>query len=144
MSENFEQAMVNDFNGLQKPQTPQEREEVQKQEEKKVIDRIIRGVNDVFVKNYNFEDFDMKFTIKLRAPNALEVGQIQAKTSLYLNGMNNYSSEYMIVVFQTLATLRITGIDVPKELAKDEEIYNLDVLYQIGRDFQQWLNTFRR
>lgn len=126
-----------------KEETPEEREIKQKQEEKKVIDRIIRGVNDVFEKDYNFEDLGLKFTIKIKAPNALEIGKIQARLSAYLGGMNNYASEYMLVAYQALATLRVTGIDVPKELAKDEDIYNLDILYMIGRDFQQWLNNFR-
>ncbi|MNP56189.1 hypothetical protein D3C76_1508960 [compost metagenome] len=57
--------------------------------------------------------------------------------------MNNYASEYMIVAYQMLATIRTTGVDIPKALAKDEDIYNLDILYVIGRDFQDWLNTFR-
>lgn len=138
MSEN------NELEGFGKePNTPEERQEVERKETKKVVDRIIRGVNDTFEKDYDFEDLGIKFTIKIKAPNALEIGKIQARMSSYLGGMNNYASEYMIVVYQTLATLRVTGIDVPKELEKDEDIYNLDILYVIGRDFQQWLNNFR-
>ncbi len=139
MTENFD----NVLDEFKKEETPEEREFKEKQEQKQVIDRIIRGVNDVFEKDYNFEDLDMKFTVKIQAPNAIEIGKIQARLSAYLGGMNNYASEYMIVVYQTLATLRVTGKDVPKELAKDEDIYNLDILYTIGRDFQQWLNNFR-
>lgn len=138
MTENFESALE----GFQE-KTPEQKEEELRKEQKKVIDRIIRGVNDTFVKEYNFEDLGLKFTIKMRAPNALEVGKIQARMAAYLGGMNNYVSEYMVIVYQTLAALREVGIDVPKELAKDEEIYNLDILYQIGVDFQEWLNSFR-
>src|SRR5690606_12124213 len=134
MTENFE----NQLEGFGREKTPEEREAEIKQDTKKVVDRIIRGVNDTFEKDYNFEDMGLKFTIKIKAPNALEIGKIQARLSAYLGGMNNYASEYMIVAYQTLATLRVTGIDVPKELEKDEDIYNLDVLYIIGRDFQQW------
>lgn len=122
---------------------PVDHEEEKRKDTKEVVDRIIRGVNDTFVKDYDFEDMGLKFQIKLKAPNALEIGKIQARMSAYLGGMNNYSSEYMLIVYQTLATLRVTGIDVPKELAKDEDIYNLEILYVIGRDFQQWLNNFR-
>jgi hypothetical protein len=136
MSENYE---LDGFN----QQTPEEREMEIKKEQKKVVDRIIRGVNDVFEKDYNFEDLGIKFKIKLRAPNALEVGKIKARTSAYLGGMNNYADEYTLIVYNTLSTLRTTGIDVPKVLEKDEDIYNLDILYTIGRDFQQWLNNFR-
>ncbi|MCB5366917.1 hypothetical protein [Collinsella aerofaciens] len=138
MPENFESALE----GFQE-KTPEQKEEELRKEQKKVIDRIIRGVNDTFIKDYNFEDLGLKFTIKIKAPNALEVGKIQARMAAYLGGMNNYVSEYMVIVYQTLATLREVGIDVPKELAKDEEIYNLDILYQIGVDFQEWLNSFR-
>lgn len=140
MSENLEDVMQ----GFQKEEdTPEQREVKEKEEQKKAIDRIIRGVNDVFEKDYNFEDLGIKFTIKIKAPNAIEIGKIQARLSAYLGGMNNYASEYIVIVYQTLATLRVTGIDVPKELEKDEDIYNLDILYTIGRDFQQWLNNFR-
>lgn len=131
-------------NPHQEEETHEQRDAKDKKEKKEVIDRIIRGVNDTFIKEYHFEDMDMHFTVKMRAPNALEVGRVQALLSRYLGGMNNYVSEYMMVVYTTLATLRVTGEDVPKELEKDEEIYNLDVLYDIGRDFQQWLNNFRK
>ncbi|WNO29823.1 tail tape measure protein [Bacillus phage SDFMU_Pbc] len=118
---------------------------VEKQfEQKKAIDRIIRGVNDVFEKTYDFAEFDEPFTVKLRAPNALDAGKIHSRTAVYLNGMNNYASDYFIVSYNALASLRVVGIDVPKELANDEDIYNLDVLYTIGKDFQEWLNSFRR
>lgn len=139
MTENFEKDIVEGF----KQMTPEERENEVKVEQKQVVDRIIRGVNDTFTKDYKYEDLGLNFTIKMKAPNALEIGRIQARMSAYLGGMNNYASEYMITVYQTLATLRTTGIDVPKELAKDEDIYNLDIIYQIGIDFQEWLNNFR-
>lgn len=135
-------AQLEGFN-VQQEETPEEKEQKQREEERKVIDRIIRGVNDTFEKDYNFEDLGLKFTIKIKAPNALEIGKIQARLSAYLGGMNNYVSEYMLVVYQTLATIRTVGIEIPEFLQKDEEIYNLDILYVIGRDFQQWLNNFR-
>jgi hypothetical protein len=141
MSEDFEK----DIQGFKQTEedTQEEREQRERKDQKKAVDRIVRGVNDTFEKDYDFEDLKMKFTIKIKAPNAVEIGKIQARLSAYLGGMNNYASEYFIVVYQTLATLRVSGIDVPKELEKDEDIYNLDILYTIGRDFQQWLNNFR-
>lgn len=123
--------------------TPEQKELKQKKEQKETIDRIIRGVNDTFVKEYDFDDIGIKFTVKIQAPNAIEIGKIQARTSAYLGGMNNYASEYHLIVYQTLATLRVTGKDIPEELEDDNKIYNLDMLYIIGRDFQQWLDNFR-
>jgi hypothetical protein len=139
MSENFEK----DLEGLMPEKSQEDREMDKKVEQKQVIDRIVRGVNDVFEKDYTFEDLGVKFTVKVKAPNALEIGKIQARMSAYLGGMNNYASEYMIVAYQMLATLRVTGLEVPKELQKDEDIYNLDILYVMGRDFKQWLDNFR-
>jgi len=123
--------------------TKEEKELKELKEQKEVIDRIIRGVNDVFEKDYNLEDLGLKFKIKVKAPNALEIGQIQARVSSYLGGMNVYAPEYMLVAYQMLATLRVTGIEVPDFLKDDEKIYNLDILVEIGRDFQQWLSNFR-
>ncbi|AXH71126.1 hypothetical protein BSP36_081 [Bacillus phage BSP36] len=139
MSENFEQ----ELGGLMKEKTQEERELEQKVEQKKVIDRIIRGVNDTFEKRYDFPELGESFVIKLRAPNALDTGKIQAKVSAYLQGMNNYASEYIVRVYTALACIRVVGVEVPELLADDEKIYNLDILYKIGVDFQRWLDNFR-
>lgn len=125
------------------PLTKEQLEVKQKQEEKKTIDRIIRGVNDTFEKHYKFDELGLEFTIKIKAPNAIEMGRIQAKVAAYLNGMGNYVSEYISTVYSTLAAIRVTGVEVPDCLDDDEKIYNLDILYVIGRDFQQWLNNFQ-
>lgn len=139
MSENFEK----ELGDLMPAPTPEERELEKQIEQKQVIDRIIRGVNDVFEEHYEFKDLGLKFTIKIKAPNAIEIGKIQARMMAYLNGMSNYASEYFITVYHTLSALRVVGIDVPKELANDEDIYNLDILYQIGVDFKKFLDRFR-
>ncbi|WCS69959.1 hypothetical protein Goe27_00810 [Bacillus phage vB_BsuM-Goe27] len=128
---------------LGKNQTPEERELAERAEQKKVIDRIIRGVNDTFEKKYDFPELDLSFRIKLRAPNAVEVGKIQARLAAYLDGMNNYASGYVIRVFTALACIRVVGVEVPEILEDDEKIYNLDILYKIGEDFQRWLDNFR-
>lgn len=138
MSENFENQME------KLREIPEEQRKAEEfVEQKKVIDRIVRGVNDTFIKDYKYPDIGINYTIKIKAPNAIETGKIQAMMSAYLGGMNNYASDYMLIVYNTLATLRVTGIDVPKELAKDEDIYNLDIIYEIGVDFQRWLENFR-
>lgn len=141
MSENYE----NQIEDLMPKQelTPEEREANLSLQKKKAVDRIVRGVNDTFIKDYTFEDLDLKFTIKIKAPNALDIGKIQARAVAYLGGMNTYLDNYTNTVYQTLATIRTTGFEVPKELANDEDIYNLDILYQIGVDFKQWLDNFR-
>lgn len=129
---------------LQEPKTPEEREQETRMEQKKVIDRIIRGQNDIFIKHYDIPEYDMNFEIHIQAPNAIEFGKISAQMAGYLSGMNNYLSQYMVMVYQTLAMIQVCGKKVPDFLQKPDEIYNLDILYTIGVDFAEWMNTFRR
>ncbi|ALA07794.1 putative tail assembly chaperone [Bacillus phage BC01] len=139
MSENFNNEMP-DLN----KKSQEELEQEKKQEERQVIDRLIRGVNDTYIKEYDLPDYDLKFTIKIKAPNAIQMARIHAETSRYLGGTNVYQSEYILIVYQTLSTLKICGIDVPEFLKKEEELYNLELVFTIGRDFINWLDTFRR
>ncbi|AMB18652.1 tail assembly chaperone [Bacillus phage Eldridge] len=139
--------MSNEFDkeldGLLPKPTPEEIEMEKLDKERKAVNRVIKGQNDVFKKKYTYTDLGLEFTIKIKAPNAIEVGKIQARKMAYLNGMSNYTTDYFSIVYDTLAALRVTGIDVPKELASDEDLYNLDIIYQIGVDFQQWLARFQ-
>jgi hypothetical protein len=138
------QEFVDAKENLKTPEEKREdKENSDRKEKKQLADRIVKGQNDIFEKEYTFEDLDMKFTIKLRAPNAIEVGKIQAKTSIYLGGTNQYASHFHLMAFNALATIRTVGVSVPEELKKDEDIYNLNVLYKIGVDFAEWLNKFR-
>jgi hypothetical protein len=140
MSEHFENPIEE-----QKPLTPEQREAEMRSKQKKQVDRVIRGVNDTFRKEYDeFKELGWEdVVVEVKAPNAVEIGKIAARHSAYLGGMNNYASEYLTLAYQMLATLRVTGVKIPKELQKDEDIYNLDPLYAIGRDFQRWLGNFR-
>lgn len=116
----------------------------QEKDENEQIDRIIRGVNDVFEKHYDFqEEWKIEFDIAIKAPNALEQGKIQARREAYLEGMGLAVSPFIYQCYQTLATIRVCGTKIPKELARDEDIYNLNVLYRIGQDYGHWLNSFR-
>lgn len=112
-------------------------------EEHKQLDRIIRGVNDTFYKEYEFKEYGLSFNISIKAPNAIEQGKIQARREAYLEGMGMAVSPFMFQAFQMLATIRVCGVDVPKALEKDEEIYNLQVLYLIAQDYIGWLDSFR-
>lgn len=115
-----------------------------KQEESiKAVNRIVRGINDVWEKDYEFKDIDLKFTIALRAPNAIESGRIQAKREQYLSGTGTFVGDQVYGAFQGLATIREVGVKVPIELQSDEDIYNLAILYKINEDFTAWLNSFR-
>lgn len=110
----------------------------------KDIDSIIRGVNDVFEKDYSFNEDNIKFTIKIKAPNIVQAGKIEALREQYLNGMGLSQTAFIFNAYDALATIRICGIDVPKELAVDENIYQpaLEWLYEIDGDFNDWVARF--
>ena len=88
MSEIFE----NEFENPLVEKTPEEREFEKQVEQKQTIDRIIRGVNDTFTKDYDFKDLGLKFTVKIKAPNAIEIGKVQARMNAERNlrlGLND-------------------------------------------------------
>lgn len=111
--------------------------------EHKELNRIIPGVNNVFSKHYDLKEFGMEFDIKIKAPNVVQQGKIQAMREAYLEGMGMAVSNFIFQCYHTLATIRVCGVEVPKELERDEDIYNIYILNVIGKDFAEWLNSFR-
>lgn len=110
----------------------------------KDVDSIIRGYNDKFVKQYHFNEDKINFTIKLKVPNIVEAGKIEALRERYLDGMGLSQTNFVYNAFDALATIRVVGEDVPKELAKDSDIYTpaLEWLFQIDVDFTEWMARF--
>lgn len=129
-----------------KEMTPEKIEELkykQEIEKEKTLQKIIKGVNDVWEKEYNFEELDLHYTIKLRIPNAIEQGRIYSLRSSYLNGMDMYQNEDVLRVYQMLATIQVVGVEVPKEFKTPEEIYNLTPLLVMYDDWNEFLTSFR-
>lgn len=122
----------------------QELKRKKEQEQDNTISKVIRGVNDVFEKYYNFEEIQLAFNIKLRVPNALEQGTINAMRSNYLGGMDLYQSDEIYKAYQMLATIQVVGVEVPDELSDPEKIYNLIPLVRVYDDWIDFLGTFRR
>lgn len=115
----------------------------QDKEEKKVLDKIVKGVNDIFIKEYKFADMGgLTFTIKIKAPNMLEQGRINEVRERLLGGTSTMQTNFNYVVYNTLALLEVCGIDVPKEL-DPSDLYNPHIPYQIGEDFAEWLDRFQ-
>ncbi|MGI4709852.1 hypothetical protein ACR2XJ_26880, partial [Klebsiella pneumoniae] len=57
--------------------TPEEIDKLKyqdKQEKEQVINKVIKGVNDTWEKEYNFEELDLRFKVKIKLPNAREQG----------------------------------------------------------------------
>lgn len=122
----------------------QELKRKKEQEQDNTVSRVIRGVNDVFEKYYNFKEIKLDFNIKLRVPNALEQGTINAMRSNYLGGMDLYQSDEIYKAYQMLATIQVVGVEVPDELSDPEKIYNLIPLIRVYDDWIDFLGTFRR
>ena len=122
----------------------QELKRKKEQEQDNTVSRVIRGVNDVFEKYYNFKEIKLDFNIKLRVPNALEQGTINAMLSNCLGGMDLYQSDEIYKAYQMLATIQVVGVEVPDELSDPEKIYNLIPLVRVYDDWIDFLGTFRR
>ena len=129
-----------------KDMTPEEIDELKykKQKEKEqVVSKIIKGVNDVWEKEYDFKELDLKFKVKIKIPNAIEQGRIFSRRSAYLGGMDMYQADEIIQAYHMLATLQEVGTDIPKEFSNPEEIYNLKPLSIMYHDWVEHLNNFR-
>ena len=122
----------------------QELKRKKEQEQDNTVSRVIRGVNDVFEKYYNFKEIKLDFNIKLRVHNALDQGTINAMRSNYLGGMDLYQSDEIYKAYQMLATIQVVGVEVPDELSDPEKIYNLIPLVRVYDDWIDFLGTFRR
>lgn len=134
--------------GLQENKTEEEKLNEEKGEkavkEQKVIKRVIAGKNDIFVKDYVFEELGgLKMTIKIKFPNMIEQARIQAKAERYFEGLGSLMPARVVEAYTMLATLRICGKDVPEMLANDEEIYNIYIFSVIEEDFRNWMDSFR-
>lgn len=108
------------------------------------FDYIVRGFNDMFVKEYSFDEDKIKFTIKIKMPNIIENGKVEALRDHYLDGTALNQSVFIYNAYDALALIRVCGKDVPKELAKDENIYEpgLEWLNAIDKDYSNWAARF--
>lgn len=142
MAEETKQEEIKDVNEM----TPEEIDKLKYQDRKekeKVINKVIKGVNDVWEKEYNFEELDLRFKVKVKLPNAREQGNIMALRSAYLGGMDAYQSDMIINAYQMLATLQEVGVEVPKEFQDPEDIYNLYPLSVMYNDWLDFMSSFR-
>lgn len=108
------------------------------------FDYIVRGFNDMFVKEYNFDEDKIKFTIKIKMPNIIQNGKVEALRDHYLDGTALNQSVFIYNAYDALALIRVCGVDVPKELAKDENIFEpgLEWLNAIDKDYSNWAARF--
>lgn len=118
--------------------------EIKKQKEvKEKVNRVIKGENDVFDKEYAFEELDLKFTIKIKFPNILEQAKVQAATERYFEGLGSLMPPNVLRAYRMLATMQICGKEIPSIFKDADDIYNISILDIISRDFQDWMNSFR-
>ena len=115
----------------------------QEQDKEATLLKVIKGVNDVWEKDYNFEEADLRFKIKVKIPNAMEQSQIRALTDEFLFGKSDSTPDFIYNAYFMLATLQVVGKEVPIEFRDPEEIYNMDYLAYVYKDWRQFLRTFR-
>lgn len=113
------------------------------QDKQQVLNKVIRGYNDSFVKHYDFDEFDLSFTIRLHLPNMIEQGKINALRSSYLGGTDTDQPAFIFYAFEMLATIQIVGDDVPKEFKNETDIYNPAPLVTMYQDWMDFQSTFR-
>ena len=104
---------------------------------------LINGVNNVWERNYTFDEVGVAFKIKVHAPTIVEQGKINALREQYLQGSGSFTPTSMFLAFQMLATIRICGEEIPEILADDDNIYATNILHRVGVDFYDWLNRFQ-
>lgn len=115
----------------------------QEQDKEATLLKVIKGVNDVWEKDYNFEEADLSFKVKVKIPNAMEQSQIRALTDEFLFGKSDTTPDFIYNAYFMLATLQVVGKEVPIEFRDPEEIYNMDYLAYVYRDWRNFLRTFR-
>ena len=67
----------------------------QEQDKEATLLKVIKGVNDVWEKDYNFEEADLSFKVKVKIPNAMEQSQIRALTDEFLFGKSDTTPDFI-------------------------------------------------
>ncbi len=131
------------------PETPLTAEEIQalkfhkdtlEQVESK---KVLSGVNNVFRKHYKLAERDLDFHISIKAPSVLDLAEINVAREQMCGGIGKLLPESQFVLFQTMATFKICGEDIPLFLQDPSKIYASDIVVMIGRDYADWLDTFQ-
>lgn len=150
-SDDYSEAQIRDIKERLKhgeKVTPEERAAVQGKkldEQSKVLDIVIHGVNDLFMKHYDFKEDKVSFDISIRMPNIREQGRVFALVSSYTGGAQYTLPDYWYKAYYALSLLRVCGVDVPKQLASDDTLYPVAAgwLVTIYNDWSNWEQRFR-
>lgn len=123
--------------------TPEELKEEAEEEKGKVLNKIIQGVNDVWEEDYDFKEIGLKFHVKVRLPNIKEQSRIRSLADDLLDNDAENTADVIYYQYFMLATLLVTGIEVPKEFRDPDKIYTLAPLLDVYLDYVQFANSFR-
>ena len=130
---------VQDTTPEQDKQLEEARDTIAKEAE---INRVIRGKNNIFIKEYDLKEMGLKFTLKIRFPNVIEQAKISAMVERYFEGIASYMSPALIKAYRMLSTIHVCGEEVPSIFEDDSDIYNIQLISYIAEDFNEWLDTF--
>lgn len=150
-SDDYNDAQIENIKYKQKKGDPVSRDETaavlgkEVDKKNKLIKYIVHGQNDVFHKDYDFKEDDVKFTVEIKMPNLREDGIIAARVQEYLGGTANYWDDSVRNIFYTVALLQTCGKKVPDLLSDPDKINPLMYpwLMAILEDFNEWMGQFR-
>ncbi|XWX32061.1 tail assembly chaperone [Staphylococcus phage PG-2021_27] len=121
----------------------QEKQEQLEKKKENTVNKVIKGVNDTWEKEFNFPKSDLHFKLRLRVPNVLEQGRIGALTSQYLAGNDENVSPAVYNAYYMLATMQVVGIQIPKEFRNPEDVYVIEPLFEIYIEWVDFLDSFQ-
>lgn len=134
-----------ELKGLDNLTTEQRAEKVEiekKEKQARAINKIIKGENDTFEKDYDIKELGLKFKLKVRFPNVIEQAKANAMVERYFEGLSAYMSPNLVRMYRMLSIIHICGVEVPSILSDDEALYNVQLLGYIASDFEEWMDTF--
>lgn len=127
--------------------------EQEKKEDGKIL-KVVTSSNNTFEKEYNFSEMGAEpFKVKLKVPSMAMMTKVDAQIERQFEGFASFMDRrrllgfrmYFIIQFQLRKYEDKPGtIEVPDYFQQDlDDIYNIDPLITIGKDFYKFLDTFQ-
>lgn len=115
--------------------------------DKTAVTDIIAGIPAFFTKSYDFKvvgSDDIKFDIKMRPATLIDSSKVASTVKDLSNSIGGYVSNEIAFALESVAALKVVGIDYPKELIDIDKLYRTDILTQVYSDYIDWMDTFRQ
>lgn len=116
-------------------------------EQQQAMDAIIQDSDaKYFTKKYKY-DMDgsnpIEISIKMHAPNAMEMSAIEQEFTDMTNGRGTSFDVSAYALFRAIAHFKVVGDVVPDWFTDLDICYRWDILIDVFYDFDNWQGTFR-